>query len=71
MTARAANHQSSYRSSDSPGGIKADYAQIQFRLRTQLRERLYAEANRRAVSASLLIERAVEDHLERWEKQKI
>jgi hypothetical protein len=71
VTARSPNHQSSYRSASTPGGIKGDYVQVQWRLPVKLRDRLYAEANRRAVSASLLQERALEEHLDRWEKQKL
>lgn len=62
----------SYRSSNSASvNIKSDYVQLQFRLPAELRERLSAEANRRAVSVSLLLERAIEDNLDRWERQKI
>lgn len=47
-----------------------EQAQIQFRLPTALRDRLVKEANRRLVSINLLIERAIEQSLDAWEKQK-
>lgn len=45
--------------------------QIQFRLHTGLRKRLYAEAARRGVSVNFLIERSLVDALGKWEKQKL
>jgi predicted HicB family RNase H-like nuclease len=44
--------------------------QLQFRLSASLRERLRKEAQRRNVSANLLIERALEEGLTKWEKEK-
>lgn len=48
-----------------------DQTQMQVRLSTVVRERLRNEADRRAVSVNLLVERAIEDALTRWEKQKL
>jgi predicted HicB family RNase H-like nuclease len=45
--------------------------QLQFRLTTDVRDRLRAEADRRAVSINFLIERALDEGLARWEKEKI
>jgi len=44
--------------------------QLQFRLSTDLRDRLRAQADRRAVSINFLIERALEESVLRWEKEK-
>lgn len=63
----------SYRSASSEGveSIKNDYKQVKWRAPARLRNRLFAEANRRAVSASLLMEKALEEKLDVWEKQKV
>lgn len=45
--------------------------QIQLRLPAQTRERLRAEADRRSVSVNFLGERAIEQALDKWEKQKL
>jgi len=45
--------------------------QLQFRLSDELRNRLRSQAERRAVSVSFLIERAIEDGVTRWEKEKL
>jgi predicted HicB family RNase H-like nuclease len=53
-------------------GESADeQAQIQFRLHTGLRKRLWEEAARRGVSVNYLIERSLGDSLTKWEKQKL
>lgn len=44
--------------------------QLQFRLSTDLRDRLRTEADRRAVSINFLIERALDESVTRWEKEK-
>jgi predicted HicB family RNase H-like nuclease len=44
--------------------------QLQFRLSTDLRDRLRREADRRAVSINFLIERALDESVTRWEKEK-
>jgi predicted HicB family RNase H-like nuclease len=44
--------------------------QLQFRLSTDLRDRLRAQAERRAVSVNYLIERAIEDAVVKWEKER-
>ena len=46
-------------------------AQIQLRLRVKTRKRLRAEAARREVSVNFLGERAIEQALDVWEKQKL
>lgn len=47
-----------------------DRVQLQFRLLKSQRERLRAEAKRRAVSVNLLIEMLLEDGLKKFEGQK-
>jgi predicted HicB family RNase H-like nuclease len=44
--------------------------QLQFRLTTDLRDRLRVQADRRAVSVNYLIERAIEDAVVKWEREK-
>ena len=44
--------------------------QLQFRLPESLRDRLREQADRRAVSVNFLIERAIEESVGRWEKEK-
>lgn len=44
--------------------------QLQFRLTESLRDRLRREADRRAVSINFLIERALEEGVTKWEKEK-
>jgi predicted HicB family RNase H-like nuclease len=44
--------------------------QLQFRLTAELRDRLRREADRRDVSVNFLIERALDDSVIRWEKEK-
>jgi predicted HicB family RNase H-like nuclease len=44
--------------------------QLQFRLSTDLRDRLRAQAERRAVSVNYLIERAIEESVTKWEKER-
>jgi predicted HicB family RNase H-like nuclease len=44
--------------------------QLQFRLTESLRDRLRKEADRRAVSINFLIERALEESVVKWEKEK-
>jgi predicted HicB family RNase H-like nuclease len=44
--------------------------QLQFRLTTDLRDRLRTQADRRAVSVNYLIERAIEDAVVKWEREK-
>jgi predicted HicB family RNase H-like nuclease len=44
--------------------------QLQFRLTADLRDRLRRQADRRAVSINYLIERALEEGVVRWEKEK-
>jgi predicted HicB family RNase H-like nuclease len=44
--------------------------QLQFRLTESLRDRLRKEADRRAVSINFLIERALEEGVTKWEKEK-
>lgn len=44
--------------------------QLQFRLPGSLRDRLRKEALRRNVSANFLIERALDESLTKWEKEK-
>ena len=44
--------------------------QLQFRLTESLRDRLRKEADRRAVSINFLIERALEESVLKWEKEK-
>lgn len=51
--------------------VDDDEVQIQIRLSTTLRDRLFAEADRRAVSVNLLAERALEQSVTVWEKQKL
>jgi predicted HicB family RNase H-like nuclease len=59
----------SYRSrSEEPA---TEQPQIQFRITSALRDRLHAEAERRTVSVNYLIERAVEESLTKWEKQRL
>ena len=45
--------------------------QMQVRLAVGLRDRLLAEADRRAVSVNLLVERAIEQAVTGWEKQRL
>jgi predicted HicB family RNase H-like nuclease len=45
--------------------------QLQFRLTPDLRDRLRKEAERRDVSVNFLIERALEDGVSKWEKEKL
>jgi len=47
-----------------------DRVQLQFRLRKDQRDRLKAEAKRRAISVNLLIETLLEDGLVKMEKEK-
>lgn len=47
-----------------------DRVQLQFRLRKDQRDRLKAEAKRRAVSVNWLIETLLEDGLTKMEKEK-
>jgi predicted HicB family RNase H-like nuclease len=55
-----------------PAKVNGDgRVQLQFRLTTDVRDRLRAEADRRAVSINFLIERALDEGLARWEKEKI
>jgi predicted HicB family RNase H-like nuclease len=46
-------------------------SQIQIRVAPQLKKRLVAEAFRRTVSLNFLAEKAIEDALKVWEKQKL
>lgn len=48
-----------------------EQVQLQIRLPLALRDRLNREADRRAVSVNLLAERAIEQALDGWEKQKL
>lgn len=48
-----------------------EQAQIAARVPIELRDRLNAEADRRAVSVNLLMERMLVDALPRWEKEKL
>ena len=48
-----------------------EQVQIAFRVPAELRARFVAEASRRAVSNNYLGERALEDALDRWEKEKL
>lgn len=50
---------------------KEEQTQLQFRLSSVNKERLMKEAQRRAVSVNLLVERACVEALGRWEKQKL
>jgi predicted HicB family RNase H-like nuclease len=45
--------------------------QLQVRFQAEDRERLEREAERRGVSKNYLVERAVCEALDRWEKEKI
>lgn len=53
------------------GETAAAQAQIQFRISTTLRDRLFKQAARRGVSVNYLIERALEDAMPKWEKQRL
>lgn len=44
---------------------------LQVRLPYELRQRLEAESNRRLVSKTTLVERALELAITRWEKEKL
>jgi predicted HicB family RNase H-like nuclease len=48
-----------------------DQAQLSIRVPVMLRERLQKEAARRTVSLNLLAQRALEECLTKWEKQKL
>ena len=48
-----------------------EQAQLSVRLPAVLRERLQQEAARRTVSINLLVQRALEESLTKWEKQKL
>lgn len=45
--------------------------QLQFRMSYKVRERLRKEAARRRVSVNYLIEKALEENLLKWEKEKL
>jgi predicted HicB family RNase H-like nuclease len=45
--------------------------QMQFRLASKVRERLRKEAARRQVSINFLMEKALDESLARWEKEKL
>jgi hypothetical protein len=51
--------------------VSDDEVQLQIRLPQSLRDRLIAEATRRTVSTNLLAERAIEQSVAAWEKQKL
>ena len=67
MTATHTTPRSKYR----PRGDGSEQVQIQFRLTASLRRRVRAEAARRGVSVNYLVERALVDGLDKWEKQKL
>ena len=48
-----------------------EQAQLSIRVPVMLRERLQKEAARRTVSLNLLAQRALEESLVKWEKQKL
>lgn len=53
-----------------PRTYDPDRVQIQVRLPASLLSRLEREANRRVVSKTLLVERALEISLDEWEDEK-
>lgn len=48
-----------------------EQVQIQCRLYTSTRDRLFAEAERREVSVNYLVENSIEQSLTKWESQKL
>jgi predicted DNA-binding protein len=54
-----------------PKTTVSDRTQAQFRLPDALLQRLENEANRRVVSKTLLVERALENALTAWEKDLV
>ena len=48
-----------------------EQAQLNLRVPAILRERIQKEATRRTVSVNLLAQRALEEALTKWEKQKL
>jgi len=51
--------------------IKGARVQLNTRTQKKTRDRLKKEADRRGVSVSYMVERALQEGLERWEEEKL
>lgn len=51
--------------------INDERVQMQFRIMPKSRDRIRKEAARRQVSTNFLLEKAIDESLARWEKEKL